>query len=243
MYEHLLNNPKLARTVADITGDGHLQIDKWRFLASFYSKNLKEIKEVKQRFFELFGAKGIIYVDDSASKQSPKSTRRYKLFIVSKPICKFLRDIGTPVGNKTNKQFTVPSWIFTGNSELRSAYLRGLYDNEGSIHTTRGKKLRWRISLKMAKNVQLLGSGKEYFEQIRCMLKEFRIKTSPVRHYKLNIRRDGSQSFTLQIDIEKLSFRNFFKYVSFDNTKKQQKLIQALSASGQEAKIGSTKLG
>jgi len=236
--QHLTKNPKLARIVADLTGDGHLQINKWRYLASFYSKNLEEINAVKQRFFELFGVKAKIYVDNSTSKKSPNSTKRYKLFIISKPVCEFLRKIGTPVGNKTNNSFIVPDWIFNGTSEIQSSYLRGLFDNEGSIHTTRGKKLRWRISFGMAKNSILLDSGINYFEQLRLMLSRFGVKSSPVRHFKLNTRKDGSLSRGLHIDIEKHSFRNFFKYVGFDHPIKQQRLIEALTLStdGQAAK-------
>ncbi len=236
--QHLKKNPKLARTVADLTGDGHLQIDKWRYLASFYSKNLEEIKAVKQRFFDLFEIEGRIYVDDSTSKKSPNSTRRYKLFIISKPICVFLKEIGTPVGNKTNNSFVVPEWVFNGTPEIQSSYLRGLFDNEGSIHITRGKKLRWRISFRMAKNSLLIDSGIRYFEQLRSMLAKFGVKSSPVRHFKLNTRKDGSRSRCLHIDIEKSSFRNFFKYVGFEHPIKQQRLINALnsSADGQAAK-------
>ena len=35
MYEHLINNPELAKLSGFVTGDGHLQIKDWRYLTSF----------------------------------------------------------------------------------------------------------------------------------------------------------------------------------------------------------------
>ena len=65
----------------------------------------------------------------------------------------------------------------------------------------------------------------------------------------MNVRKDRSISFEMIFNIEKSSFRNFFKYVAFDNPKKHKKLIQSLCADGQAAKargcnplIGSSSL-
>ncbi|MBU1974430.1 MAG: LAGLIDADG family homing endonuclease [Nanoarchaeota archaeon] len=233
MYKHLLTNPKLARLVADLTSDGHLQIQGHRHIASFYSKSISEIKSVERKFIELFNIKGKLYLDQRPVGKNPNPIKRYKIFFISKPISIFLRDIGTPVGNKTNNPFEVPNWIFKGNPNLKIAYLKGLYDAEGSIFCIKNK--RWRMSLRMAKNKEILDSGIKYFEQIRSMLKEFKIKSSPVRCYKLNIRKDGSISYNVHIDIEKSSFRNFLKYVGFDHPEKRKKLLYALRVSGKAA--------
>lgn len=231
--EELLKNPELARIVADITGDGHLQIQEWRHLTSYFSKNMEEIEAMKKRFYNLFSVEGKIYVDDSTSKKSPNSTRRYKIFFISKSVALFLKDIGTPVGNKTNVQFTIPDWILNGNDEMKSAYLRGLFDNEGSIFCRTPK--RWQIGFKMAKNEKIIESGIFYMNQIRKLLSEFKIHCSPVRINKLNIRKDGSQSHSMLFNIEKSSFRNFLKYVGFDHPKKQDKLFLALGTCGKAA--------
>ncbi len=221
-----MNKPTLARIVADITGDGHLQIQEWRHLVSFYSKNMEEIDAVKKRFYDLFGVEGRIYTDNR--RTNGKETLRYKLFFISKPVALFLRDVGMPVGNKTNIPFVVPGWIINGKPEIRSAYLQGLFDTEGSIFC-RASKARWQIGLKMAKNEAIIDDGTFYINQIRQMLADFNIHCSPVRKNKLNTRKDGSKSFELQFNIEKSSFRNFYKYVGFGNSKKHEKLIFALA--------------
>jgi intein/homing endonuclease len=227
MYENLLTNPELARLVADITGDGHLQVQGWRYLASFFSKNLEEIKSFEERSQKLFNVTPKRYVD--SRKTWKGSGTRYQSFIISKSVVLFLRDIGIPVGNKTNNPFRVPSWVYEGSSEMKSAYLRGLYDNEGTIYSNKeNKNIRWRIDLKMAKNKEILYHGIEFFEQLRKMLLDLGVKTSPVNYSKLNIRKDKSISMYLRITIEKSSFRNFLKYIGFDHPEKQKKLLFAL---------------
>ena len=149
MQASLLCNPDLARLVADLTGDGHLQINGHRHIASFYSKDLDEIKEVKKRFYDLFQIKGKIHEDNRPVGKTQKPVKRYKIFFISKPVAIFLKDIGTPVGDKTNVPFLVPKWIIKGHSTLKKAYLQGLYDAEGSIFVA---NKRWQIALKMAKN-------------------------------------------------------------------------------------------
>jgi tRNA-splicing ligase RtcB len=229
--KYLLKEPKLARCVADITGDGHLQIQEWRHLASFFSKEMEEIEAVKKRFKELFDVEGRIYVDKSTSVKCKNSKERYMLFFISKPVSLFLKEIGTPVGNKTNKKFKVPGWIYRGKKELKAAYLRGLYDNEGSIFYSpaSGENVRWRISFQMAKNEEILDSGIYFMNQLRKMLSDFGVKSSPVRTFPLNTRKDESKSISMKFDIEKTSFRNFYKYVNFEHPIKKQKLLQALS--------------
>lgn len=54
MKKEVMYNPELARMVADITGDGHLQIQGWRYLASYVSNQLSEIESFERRSQELF---------------------------------------------------------------------------------------------------------------------------------------------------------------------------------------------
>lgn len=210
-WKSLIGSPELARIVADISTDGHLQIKGWRNLTSFYAKDIEEIKKLNQRF-SIFNETGIIYDDKSGYKGNG-----FKIFFTSKKLAYFLKEVGVPVGNKTNNSFLVPNWIMNGSSKTKAAYLRGIYDGEGSIHATRQKKKkkRWRINLEFCKNKETLNSGIKFMEQLRTLLEEFNIKSSPVRTRKGNIRKDGSTSKGMIIDIEFTSFSNFYKYVGF----------------------------
>jgi intein/homing endonuclease len=234
MYEQLLNNPELAKLAGYITGDGHLQIKNWRYLTSFFSKDIEEVEAFESISQNLFNITPKRYED--RRKTWKGSGLRYQCFIISKPVALFLQKYEIPVGNKTNSPFLIPSWILNGSNEVKTAYLRALYDNEGTIFSC---KERWQIVFRMAKNKILLKEGIAFFEQIREILKSLDIRTSPVNYGKLNIRKDGSTSMYLRITIEKPSFGNFLKHVGFDNKSKQEKLLKSLRASGQAAKIGS----
>ena len=221
-----MTNPELSRLVADLTSDGHLQIQGHRYISSFYSKDRSEIKEFEQRFYKLFKVKGKIYEDKRPVGKNPNPIIRYQAFFISKPVNLFLKNIGVPSGDKTNSPFLIPDWIINGSKKIKSSYLRGLYDAEGSIFC--GKDKRWQITLKMAKNKVLLKEGIAFFEQIRKILLEFDVKTSTINYSKLNIRKDGSTSVYLRIAIERSSFGNFLKHVGFDNKSKQEKLLISL---------------
>jgi len=50
--------PELARIIADLTGDGHLQYDGKRGVIFFYSKNKSTVLDFGERFTKIFGKEG-----------------------------------------------------------------------------------------------------------------------------------------------------------------------------------------
>ena len=221
-WKKLIGTPDLSRIIADINGDGHLQLQGWRGLVSFYSKKKNEIDAVSKRFKSLFDIQGRLYVDSRG--------KGYKLFFISKPLAQFLNEIGAAKGNKTNQSFLVPEWIIKGDKEAKRAYLKGIFVTEGYIYSTKIKnnKIRWRIGLEQYKNEAFKDDGKNYMEQIRNMLNGFKIKSSPVRFNGSNIRKDGTKSVGMRFDIEKKYFANFYKEVGFENKEKIHRLINAM---------------
>ncbi len=217
-WERLLNDEDLARIVGDLTGDGHLQLSGRRGLASFYSKDIKAIKNQNRRFKRLFNVEGHIYTDR-------RENIRYKIFFSSKKLAAFLASIKVPVGNKTNEKFSVPNWIMKSDRDIKSSYLRGIFTAEACVSVT---KKRWRIHIEQYKSVKMKKSGVSYMSQLRLLLKEFGIVASPVRFGKGNIRKDGSKSIRMQFDIEKRYFDKFYKFIGFDNKIKNHKLKMAL---------------
>ncbi|MBI2646989.1 hypothetical protein HYW99_00770 [Candidatus Woesearchaeota archaeon] len=222
-WNKLLGSPELSRIIADINGDGHLQLQDWRGLVSFYSKNKEEIDVFWKKFKAFFGIEGRVYVDNRQNK-------RYKLFFISKLLAQFLNEAGAVKGNKTNQSFFVPKWIIKGDKEIRRAYLKGIFATEGYIYSTRinNVKTRWRIGLEQYKIEMLKDEGKKYMEEIRTMLKEFGIKSSPVRFNGFTLRKDGTKSLGMRFDIEQKYFKNFYNEVGFDNQEKTNILISAM---------------
>ncbi len=224
-WNKFIGKSTLARIVADINADGHLQIQDWRYLVSFYSKHKNEILQYKKRMERLFGVRGRIYIDR-------RKHLRYKLFFISKELALFLITIGVVEGRKTDTIFFVPEWIKNGIKKIQSAYLRGLYDYEGCIETTKQANGRpcWRISISQNKNENINENGRYYMEEIRKMINKFGIKTSPVRFNHKRLRKDGSVSIENRFDIEHSSFNKFYKHIGFDNKNKRERLLQSLQS-------------
>jgi len=220
--------PDLARIVADITGDGHLQLHKNKGVVSFYSKDLSSIKAVNKRFGKLFGVEGKI------KKYTSGGYLRYGIFYPSKKLCEFLFSVGIASGNKTEKKFLVPVWIFRGKKEIKREYLRGLFTSEGSPYATKTKYgKRWRIEIEQYKILKLREGGKQFMEQIKKMLeKDFNVKCSPARFGKKQQRKDSSFTIAIKMDIEKSSFKNFYDEIGFDNKLKNTKLLNVIAGIG-----------
>lgn len=218
--EKCVLNQLKALIVACITGDGHLQHKGWRHLVSFYSKNMDEINLQRRIFKRVFRIDGRLYPPSTNSNA-------HKLFFISKEVTKALITLGAPVGNKLNNSFLVPNWIINGSKAIKSSYLRGIYSCEGSIFKWRNYN-RWAITIEMFKKEGLEKNGLAYMEQLRGMLKDFQIRTSPIKTIKRFHRSDGSVSVGFKFDINPPSFRNFYKWVGFYSKYKQLRLITAL---------------
>lgn len=218
------NLPDLARICADITGDGHLQIQDWRHLTSFYSNNKKQINKIRRRFKKIFNIDGKIYIIKRLHLQ-------YRFFIISKEIAEFLKDAGVPAGKKTDIEFLVPDWIYHGKPELKMSYLQGIFSCEGSIYSSKNKNgsTRWRICLIMYKNEKLISNGRAFMTQIRTMLTEFNIKVSPVHFGNTTTRQNGTKSRGLKFEIEAGEFEKFYKEIGFDEDDKNNKLRRAIA--------------
>ena len=60
-----------------------------------------------------------------------------------------------PNGNKTDQEFLIPKWVMNGSDEIKSNFLSGFYDAEGSINYNKipNNKVRWRIGLQQNKRM------------------------------------------------------------------------------------------
>jgi intein/homing endonuclease len=218
--KNTLDYEKLASVVADLTTDGHIQLRKKFGVISFYSKDYSEINKFNSDFEFLFKKRGNIFKDVRGNNT------RYKLFISDTKLAKFLKMNGAPIGNKTNLVFFIPSWIFYGSNKIQRIYLQRLFDAEGSIF--RCIDGRWRLFFNMTKKEDLIEGGIDYLNEIRILLKNFQVDTSRVRISKGNIRKDGSRSKNMKIEIKKYSFFNFYNNVNFLNPMKKTKLKRAI---------------
>jgi hypothetical protein len=220
-WDYVKGTDKLALVAGIVNGDGHLQLGVGRGLVSFYSKNMYEIKHFENLFSGLFNRKSIIY-------KNYKNSGRHRIYYSGKPLAGFLKEAGVVVGNKTNIEYLIPYWIVGGNPSIRTNYLRGLYDTEGTICYSRR---RWQISITQSKNECLKENGIRYFNQIRDILVGFGMSPSPVMVCMGNRkpRKDGSKTLVFKLDLELKDFDKFRSCIGFNNRKKLKRLNKALN--------------
>jgi len=227
MENKIEKSPELARVIADLTGDGHLQYDGKRGVIYFYSKNLNVIKSFNKRFSTLFNINGKIRKVKYTGKAF---TLRFVVYFCAKHIARILYDMGTPAGNKTNNGFSIPEWILNGNKKIKRKYLQGIYSSEGSVYPTKIENgFRWRIEMEQWKNLRIKNEGIKYLSQIKKLLSVFGIESSPPRFGKKQIRKDGSKSIATRIDIEKKYFKRFYDEIGFDDKLKNKRLLNAIA--------------
>lgn len=229
----LKKSSEIAYLVGLLNGDGHLQIKedkKSKFksgLLSFYSKNIEEINELNEKIQSLFGITGHIYKDERYNRT------RYKLFFISSKLAIFVESLGVINGNKSNKEFLVPNWVFYGNKSIKAAFLKGLFSAEGTVMKSKeNNKVRYRIGINQYKNIHLKENCKKYLEQIKKLLEEFGITCSNITSHGKNKRKDGSYTEGFKFTFEKKYFNKFYKFIGFDNIKKQNRLVEAISPMG-----------
>lgn len=210
-----------ARICGELTGDGHIQTSGGRRLVSFYSKNIETITDFERRFFFLFDIHGKVYKDTRRWKS-------YKLFFCSKYAVEVLIVSEVPAGNKTNRKFSVPRWVLSGNSQIRASYLRGLFDSEGAVTYTKPQD-RWRIEIEMYKS-EATNNKTAFMEGIKALLESLDIPCSPVRTGRRNVRKDGTTSIAIKLEVKPLGFTNFYKKISFSDKVKAARLRNAILA-------------
>lgn len=210
---------KLASLIGDLTTDGHVQLGR-RGVISFYAKDLSEIEKFNSEFNEIFGKSGNIFQDNR------QGNIRYRLFISDKKLAKFLKQKGTPIGNKTNKIFSIPSWIMAGQKNIQGSYLQRIFDGEGSIFKQCDG--RWRLTFTMNKSEELLENTISFFYEIKKLFNNFNIKTSNVWISEGKTRKDQTKSKTLKLEVKKQSLLDFYKQINFSNPQKKAKLEKAI---------------
>jgi hypothetical protein len=180
----------LARIIAFLTADGHLYKSLRGFL--FYSNNKTVLKELEDIIFKKFGLIGTYSEGTGYGK-----CFRYRVF--NKKISLFLKESGSPIGDKMLTSFDVPDWI-KDNKEFSREYLKTLFYCEGS--KSKHSKNTEIIRINFNKAEILLKDGLTFINSIKKLLERYAIETSEIWITKGNIRkkdREITKQITFQI--------------------------------------------
>src|SRR3989344_354391 len=201
----------LSRLVSYLTFDGHLSQDlKCFYLSSKNEETLLDFKNTVYRKFSVLGR-----IEDGMGYNN---ARKYRIF--SRAVCKLLKEIGVPEGNKVSRHFLVPVWI-KDNNEFAREYLRTAFDCEGSIWYEKEAKIRFGI-FKTEKNIP---NGLQFLAEMKFMLSIFNINTTETWLMKGNLRKDGKLTQGLYFKIKQDSVVQFAKAIGFNDRFKNKRLI------------------
>jgi hypothetical protein len=219
-------SPMLAKIIAHIITDGHLQLSvskngtkKYSYFGVF-SNDKEELKVFSNNVEALFGVKGNI-----KNWGIRKFGFSLGCIISNSALSRVLSLCGTPGGNKSSQVFDVPLWVKKSSNEIQRAFIATCFDTDGSIRYDNNQN-RWKISFYMAKTENALKGGYIFLSSLRNLLKNFKVKTTNIvkKSNIENIRKDGKITRTMWFDIASNSIINFCKKIGSFNKNKIDKI-------------------
>ena len=209
------HSPSLAELVGYSLGDGHVGRSPPTFV--YVSKNISVIYRVKSL------VKGTFGISACCLYSNERWYAAHFPYIVGELLLKF----GSVDGNKTGKEFLLPSWIMNGRKEIKRSFLLAIFEDEGTIHIHPENK---GIVLAMAKRKGLSYSLKLFLNQIRQLLMEFDIASC----------KSSAGTYIDKQEVEKIMFqitihgkRNVVKFkeeINFLSKEKKKKLNALLKS-------------
>ncbi|MBI4210940.1 MAG: DNA topoisomerase VI subunit B [Candidatus Diapherotrites archaeon] len=187
-----------------IAGDGHMSSekdDKWGVNVTFTNKNKKLIGEYKSIIEKKFGLKTQTYLHDTK--------KYYTVQCSSKVLSEIFEFFGVKRGKKSDC-FVLSDGLFSQNEEIIAAYLKGLFDAEGSVSVEK-------------RTITLTLYNKCAIEQVFHALLRIGIHAS--------INKDGNQK---RISItEKENIYRFLEKVGLSDESKADKVIRIINSGKQ----------
>jgi len=160
-------SPELSLLIAKCLGDGSICKD-WRFVYSNIERKL--IDEI------------IEYVRKSIGDTDYRVFfRRKRIYEIKFPsiVGYVLTRAGAPRGLKVKIKTKIPRWILNGEKNIKSSFLRGIYDDEACVNY---RKPTRRIIFAMGKHEKYKKTLLNFLNNIRNLLKDFEIESGKIRY-------------------------------------------------------------
>ncbi len=202
---------ELASLFGYVLGDGHIKKNKVQFCYVNKSKELVDhITNCAKQVFDI--------------EPTINFSEKYQLYFVYSPtvVARILIMLGAPVSRKTIQEIMVPDWIMKGSQEIKKAFIRALFDDEGWVGTTQGS---FAIGFGQNKRKDLIETHKKYLEQLRCIIQEIGVPTSEI------FRRSEKEDF-IQLGFKIIGRDNIKKFldeIGFNHKLKREKLLRIIN--------------
>lgn len=209
----VLSSPELASLVGHGLGDGHIEEGG---CFEYTNRQTSLHAEVSRIIYKIFN--GSKYTETNT--ENARRRRRYNVIVGN-----ILYFVGVPKGNKTLQPFSVPWWILNGSKEIKKAFIRALFDDEGTVKVSAHE-----ILIKFSKNEKYINSLQSFMEQIKKLLEDLGIEVTSIRKGDEVI---GKNGHTIQLVLGIHGYKNFvkfFKEIKFNDHQKQKKLGEMINS-------------
>jgi hypothetical protein len=224
----LYPSKELAGLAAALMTDGHIDWNDYDGTPRpkkllLYSNHKNECQWFLDLVWQLFQVRGKIVRYKPTSGFS--SNYSYKAIVYCAQLARLLIQIGVPCGDKTLKSYLVPPWIVHGNRDIKRAFLKILFNFDGSLSLRKRGNASFEMNYCSNKHELYLRTAKEYFNQIRSLLLDFGVHSG-----KIHVRPVGKEKFMHMLFIsDSLSIMHFHNKIGFLNEVKTKKLEFAVN--------------
>lgn len=184
-----------------LSGDSSLEKDR----ISFYESRKEVILEYKRIFDKFFN------INSSLTFRASKNY--YQLRVTSTALVRLIKEEFPEI--KKARDSLIPSKILTSSDKVLSSFLKGFYDAEGYVNTSR-------------KSIDIGINNKQLCEQIQLSLLRFSIIGSLQEYDNKQNSYTNNHRFVISIS-DKESIISFIKNINFTSVEKQEKIKKSLS--------------
>jgi intein/homing endonuclease len=212
---------ELSSIVGHLIGDGTLSKDLYVGDFKFFgSKN--KLERIKVKVTKLFSIQPAEFFQRKGG-----FVLRYNNCIISR----VLELVGVPRGNKVLKEFTIPTWIKSGNKKIKKAFLVAIFDDELSTPRKNKRGYVESLRLKFNKAEDILCSGVEFLEDISRLLSNFGVVYGTIKlNNDLYINKCGitTRSIYFNISVKRENLLKFRDNVGFETELKKIDRLNSL---------------
>ncbi len=218
---------------AFLFGDGHLMKHKYNFTLfgqktdlDYIGAKLVDVYNLKPKMDYLSTNSTITKINNGKIIKRHSTGSCWRLHVSSSPLARLLYLAGAPVGDKVSTLTSVPHWVIHGDKEIKRTFLSVLFGNELQCPYIRAKNAFTCAQLGFHKIENKEDDLRLFLSQIKLLLNEFGISTSPIaaEGYR-TIRKDGTKSKKLYFSIDSHSpnILKLFKEIPFKYAEEKQK--------------------
>jgi len=203
----------LARILGFLFGDGTVKLLKRGDVGLEFYGNLEDLREIKKdlkrlgydSYLRREKKRGTSTVTNYFGKKSTLIPRHpiYRLVCNSKSLWFLIVSLGGPIGNKILQPLEVPAWIKKSDIRIKKEFLASLFGAEMNKPRLDKRKYNRKSfnspTFSMNKVEELKENGVSFMNELRCLLKEFGIRTSEPKIIPYITRKDGKKTVKIRI--------------------------------------------